>query len=161
LHYKPLRSTLVALVIPTLFVTAVRNHSNPNAVHAATPGIVASWLLEVTPHGAAKRVVLQTSTADVITASVNRTPLTNRRAKTSGSGTSASVEVHHFKRVIVYVLTAPDSRFTGSFTAYANGTVNGNNMTGSATVTLSDKKGRIIGQETSAFTGISTASNAP
>jgi hypothetical protein len=161
LHSKPLSSTLIALVIPTLFVTAVLSHSNPNAVHAATPGIVASWLLKVTPHGAANKEALQTNITEGMTLSVNSAALTNRRLKTSSSGSWASTEVNHFKRVLMYLLTDPGSRFTGSFTAHTIGTVSGNNMTGSSTVTISDKKGRIIGQGTSTFTGIRTASIAP
>jgi hypothetical protein len=145
---------LVSILFPTLFATAIVGRSAMSDVHASTPGIVGSWLLTITPSGAAKNKALVTYTAGGRTIEVASAPFTHAPPGSAGLGTWVGTAGNQVRGTIVFLLTEASGQFTGLVTARTTETVSRNYLKGYSAVTFSDTRGRITRRGTSTFTGV-------
>jgi len=154
-------SALIGLIVSPLFAIAVLGHSSLGFARASAPDIVGSWLLTISPSGAAKNKALVTNLTDGSTIEVASAPLTKAPPGSTGQGTWVDAGGNTFKGTMVFLLTDKSNRFAGLLTAHTTETVSGSTMKGAAVVTLSDKKGRVVGKGTSIITGVRIGLTAP
>src|SRR5947209_8629603 len=100
---NPFKLTWISLAVPPLFVIAVLSHYTPSSAQTPKPGIVGSWVLTISPNGAAKNKALVTNTADGIMIEVASAPLTNAPPGLAGLGTWTSTGGNKFKSTIVFL----------------------------------------------------------